>query len=66
MTKEDKEVTVMKSALNLSRRVVTVLLVMLMLLGTCLFSYACYAVEECEQIDSDYPQQTEQSAEQGA
>ena len=66
MTKEDKEVTVMKSALNLSRRVVTVLLVMLMLLGTCLFSYACYAVEECEQIDSYYPQQTEQSAEQGA
>ncbi len=66
MTKEDKEVTVMKSALNISRRVVTVLLVMLMLLGTCLFSYACYAVEECEQIDSYYPQQTEQSAEQGA
>ena len=56
----------MKSALNLSRRVVTVLLVMLMLLGTCLFSYACYAVEECEQIDSYYPQQIEQSAEQGA
>lgn len=66
MTKEDKEVTVMKSALNISRRVVTVLLVMLMLLGTCLFTYACYAVEECEQIDSYYPQQTEQSAEQGA
>lgn len=56
----------MKSALNISRRVVTVLLVMLLMLGTCLFTYACYAVEECEQIDSYYPQQTEQSAEQGA
>ena len=66
MTKENKEVTVMKSALNISRRVITVLLVMMLLLGTCLFSYACYAVEECEQIDSYYPQQTEQSAEQGA
>jgi hypothetical protein len=66
MTKEDKEVTVMKSALNISRRVVTVLLVMLLMLGTCLFTYACYAVDECEQIDSYYPQQTEQSAEQGA
>lgn len=66
MTKEDKEVTVMKSALNISRRVVTILLVMLLMLGTCLFTYACYAVEECEQIDSYYPQQTEQSAEQGA
>ena len=56
----------MKSALNISRRVVTVLLVMLLMLGTCLFTYACSAVEECEQIDSYYPQQTEQSAEQGA
>jgi hypothetical protein len=56
----------MKNALYISRRVVTVLLVMMLMLGACLFSYACYAVEECEQIDSYYPQQTEQSAEQGA
>ena len=45
---------------NMVRRVVTVVLTMLMLLGISMFSYACYAVEECEQIDSYFQPQANQ------
>ncbi len=39
---------------NTVRRVITVVLTMLMILGIAMFSYACYAVEECEQIEDYY------------
>lgn len=42
------------------RRVITVILTMLMVLGISMLSYACYAVEECEQIDSYFPAETGQ------
>lgn len=42
------------------RRIITVILTMLLVLGISMFGYACYAVEECEQIDSYYQPQAQQ------
>ena len=45
---------------NTARRIITVVLTMLLVLGISMFSYACYAVEECEQIDNYFQPQAEQ------
>ena len=42
------------------RRIITVVLTMLLVLGISMFGYACYAVEECEQIDRHFQPQAEQ------
>ena len=44
-----------------TRRIITIILTMLLVLGISMFGYACYAVEECEQIDSYYQPQAQQN-----
>ena len=42
------------------RRVITVVLAMLLVMGISMFGYSCYAVEECEHIDRSFQPQAEQ------
>ena len=43
---------------NTMRRVITIVLTVMMVLGVSMFGYACYAVEECEQVESYFTNQT--------
>lgn len=45
---------------NTLRRVITIVLTVMMVLGVSMFGYACYAVEECEQIDGYFEAQADQ------
>ena len=42
------------------RRVITVVLTMLLVMGISMFGYSCYAVEECEHIGRSFQPQAEQ------
>jgi hypothetical protein len=42
------------------RRVITIVLTVMMVLGISMFGYACYAVEECEQVESYFTTQAAQ------
>ena len=51
----------MKKTMNSTvRRVITVVLTMLLVMGISMFGYSCYAVEECEHIDRSFQPQAEQ------
>ena len=47
---------------NIVKRIITIVLAALLIVGIGLFDYACYAAEECREIDSYYPQETSQAA----
>ena len=47
---------------NTVKKIITVMLAALLIVGIGLFDYSCYAVEECRNIDSYYPQETGQIA----
>ena len=45
---------------NIATRIITIVLAALFIIGIAMFDYACYAAEECKDIDSYYPQETSQ------
>ena len=46
---------------NIVTRIVLILMTALFIVGIGLFDYACYAAEECKDIDSYFPPETSQT-----
>ena len=50
---------------NIVKRIVMIMLTTLFIIGIGLFDYACYAAEECTEIDNSFVPATSQAAHAG-
>lgn len=46
--------------INIAQRIVLIVMTALFIIGIGLFDYACYAAEECKDIDSYFPPEENQ------
>lgn len=51
---------------NIVKRIVMIMLTALFIIGIGLFDYACYAAEECTEIESCFVTETSQAAHTGS